>query len=154
MPLTFTETPSEVEFVELDWFDRPEELRVNPRDHNRFSIQIDRAIKILQLANDSEKQMNLLLSRLGVWIRKNETSIEAAFVTLRDGAIAFIAVSRQPRYDDALEDAISDLDLDIANDPELTSLRVNMMVLPPASLEALSSFLDTRFRLRYRGKGS
>ncbi|MCY2964245.1 MAG: hypothetical protein NT069_11535 [Planctomycetota bacterium] len=136
--------------VELDWFSDTESVRVIQRDQTRFEIQKDRVIKILQLANDSDKQLELLLSKLGEWVRHYQRSIKNAYLTLRDGGFAFVVISRSTACDDDLEDAVSELDVRVANDADLKSMSVNALILPPTSKESLSSFLDSRFLLHYR----
>ncbi len=138
--------------VELDWFAASEFVEVNPRDQQRFQIQKDRAIKILQLANDSEAQLALLFNKLGAWFREHSASVKEAYLTLRDARFAFVVISVTPECNDELEDAVSNLDIQIANDADLDVVRMNAIVLPPVSPEAISSFLDKRFILTFRGR--
>lgn len=140
--------------VELDWYDEGETVRVFPRDQQRFEIQKDKAIGALQLASNAELQLDYLLDRLAIWIRAHESHLRDAWLTLRNDRFVFLAISKAPEYNEDLEDAVSDLDLAIANDPDLNLLRMNAMVLPPASTDALSSFFDDRFALVYRGRRS
>ena len=56
-----------------------------------------------------------------------------------------LVVSRSVACNDDLEDSISDLDWEIANDTDLEGIRMNTLIRPPASKEALSSFVDHRF---------
>jgi hypothetical protein len=139
--------------VELDWYGTEADVvQVCARDQQRFEMQVVRAIQILQLANHADLQLKLLLSRLGAWLSAHSDSVEAAFLTIRDSRFAFIIVSKIAECDDDLEDAVTDLDLEIANDPDLDVVPMNAFVLPPASEEALSSFFDKRFLLVYRGR--
>jgi hypothetical protein len=140
--------------VEIDWFADGDTVSVLPRDRQRFEIQKDVAIRVLEIAEHAEKQLTLLLQRLAEWIRIHQAAISAAYVTLRDQRLAFIVVSRDVECDDELEDAVSALDLELANDPNLDGIGLNAMVLPPASPEALASFFDPRFLMTYRGLGS
>lgn len=136
--------------VEVDWFDDSEIVRVTPRDQRRFDVQKDRAIKLLQLANYADTQLSLLLEKLGHWIRANADKVDIAYLTLRDDRFAFLAVSQKAECDEQLEDAISDLDFEVANDNDLNVIRMNAIVLPPASADGLRSFFDPRFLLVYR----
>lgn len=138
--------------VEVDWFDETEVIDVNPRDKQRFQIQKDRAIALLQLATNADAQLGLLLRKLAEWMRSNSASVTTAYLTLRDGRFSFVVISKTPQCDDALEDAVSNIDFEIANDPDLDVVRMNAIVLPPASSTAISSFIDPRFQLQYRGR--
>jgi len=138
--------------IELDWFDAPDTVNITPRDLQRFKIQKDRAIRLLQLANDADEQLTLLLGRLGEWLRDHAESVEMAYLTLRDARFAFVIISSTPECNDDLEDAVSEFDIRVANDPDLNVVRMNAFVLPPASQEVLSSFLDPSFLIAYRGR--
>jgi hypothetical protein len=139
--------------VELDWYGSESDvIQVFAKDQQRFEFQLVRAIQILQLTNHADLQLKLLLTRLGQWLNKHSDSIQTAYLTIRDARFAFIIVSKVAECDDDLEDAVSDLDLEIANAPDLEVVKMNAFVLPPASEEALSSFFDKRFLLAYRGR--
>ena len=140
--------------IEVDWFGEAEIIEVNPRDQQRFQIQKDRAISLLQLATNADAQLALLRRKLGEWMRTHSSSIKTAFLTLRDHRFSFVVISRTPLCNDELEDAVSDVDLQIANDPDLDAVKMNAIVLPPASIEAIGSFLDNRFLLEYRVRGA
>ena len=137
--------------VEIDWFADNEIIRVTRRNQKRFEIHKDRAISILKLASDGDKQLALLIDQVSEWTREHSDAVLMSFLTLRDDRFAFLAISRTAKCNDDLEDAASDLDLEIANDPDLTTIRLNVLVLPPASPESLSSFFDERFLLVFRG---
>jgi hypothetical protein len=140
--------------IEIDWFDEGDLVRVNPQDQMRFEIHKDRVIRLLQLHNEAERQLELLIHRLQRWTHAHSAKVSESYLTLRGDRLGFFAVSNSAKCDDELEDSISDLDLEIANDSDLESMQVNAMVLPPASSVALSSFFDERFLLVFRGVGS
>ena len=143
----------QISAVEIDWYDRAETIKVCPRSQKRFEVHKDRAIKILQLATNADSQIQLLIDKLGEWVRDNfDEYLSQAYLTLRDSRFAFLAISRLPECNDDLEDSLSDLDLSIANDPDLDLIRMNTLVLPPASDESLNSFFDQRFLLVFGGR--
>ena len=69
---------SQEALVELDWFSEGEVVRVCPRDQRRFEIHKDRAIQILQLANDGESQLKLLMDQVGEWVHDNSAKLQGA----------------------------------------------------------------------------
>lgn len=148
--MALTALPSEQGMIELDWSGEENIVRVCPKDQARFNVHKGRAIQILQLANAAELQLDLLITRIGDWVRKNSDKLSSAFLTLRDERFYFVAVSATSECDDDLEDSASDLDLALANDSDLDQVRTNVIVLPPASQDALNSFLDKRFLTVYR----
>ena len=147
-------TSDAVKPIELDWYSEEEMVSVTPRDQARFKVHKDKAIKALQLANESElfqSQLILLMENLAQWIRKYSSKVSTAYLTLRDAKLAFLAISKESQCDDILEDAITQLDFEIANNPDLELVQLNALILPPASTTALGSFFDERFLLVYRG---
>lgn len=142
--------------VDLDWYGPEDTVAVCPRDQERFEIQKDKAIHALRVAYEHEehfnKQMNMLLNRLGKWIESQGEKIEDAFLTLQDGSFAFVVVKSRPQYDESLEDSLADLDVEIANDSALDLVGVRTLALPLASRKSVMSFLDKQFLVRYHGK--
>lgn len=146
---------SDLEKVQHLHWDEGGLVIVTPQDQDRFGVKIRRAIEILQLAgrvDEFENQFNLLLGTLGRWL-KCQDNIARAFLTHRDGALAFVVVRSESQCDDAFEDELSDLDYAIANDPDLNLIRLHAMALPPASDAAIGSFLDPGFIIEYRNRG-
>ena len=146
------------DIVQLRWDTRDGLLTVTPEDEDRFSIKVGRAIELLQQANRAEEfqqQFTLLLRLLAQWLQ-DRSDTERAFLTQRDGALAFVVVRASSEYDDDFEDALSDLDFGIANDADLNLVTLDAIGLPLASDSAVSSFLDPTFTLEYidHGDGS
>jgi hypothetical protein len=142
--------------VRLEWSLSDGNVVVTARDQDRFVIKLNRAISILQQGQQAERfgyQFNLLLRMLAEWLRDRE-GIANAFLTDRDGALAFVVVRESRQYDDDFEDAISDLDFRLANDPDLDLVTLDVIALPAASESALSSFLDPGFTFEYVGNGN
>lgn len=142
--------PATASYVELDWYDDSEVVQVRPRDRQRFELQKDRAIEILQAAKEADrfqKQLELLLNKLAAWANRWEAKISSAIVTLQDGALAFVVVQKSEKYDEDLQDDLSDLDFSIANDVDFGLMKLTTLLLPNVSGEALESFLDRRLLL-------
>ena len=133
-------------------------MRVTPRNQQRFDIQKNRAIEILQRAKEPDRfqqQFNLLLNRLAEWLVDRQTKISQAIVTLQDGTLVFVVVRKAAKYDEQFEDELAEMDFAIANDPDLDLIELKTLALPNVSGEALRSFLDERLILSYHhGKRS
>ncbi len=148
--------PEAIKSVELDWYAEGDTVHVTPRNQKRFEIQKDRAIEILQREKDAElfqQQFALLLERLAEWIQGRETKIANAIVTLQDDRLTFVVVRSEAPYDEQFQDDLADLDVDIANDPDLDLIKLKTLALPIVGGEALRSFLDERLVLVYHGNG-
>jgi hypothetical protein len=152
MPIGAPHSSSDINPVELDWFAEDEVVRVTPRNQQRFDIQKDRAIEILQRAKESgrfQQQFSLLLNRLAEWLAPRQAKVSQAIVTLQDGTLVFLLVRKEAKYDEGFQDELAELDFDIANDPDLDLIKLKTLALPNVSGEALRSFLDERLILSY-----
>jgi hypothetical protein len=137
-----------VQPIVIDYDSEAQIVTVIPRDQERFEVQKQRAIEGLQLAKQAEifgAQLKFLLSRLANWSKAHESKVLRALLTLRDTRLMFLVVSRQVECDDDLEDDITRLDLKVAENSDLDLMRMNVLVLPPASDESIRSFVDRRF---------
>lgn len=149
--MSTVERPETIKAVELDWFADDDVVHVTPRDQQRFEIQKDRAIEILQRAREADQfqqQFSLLLNRLAGWLSRHN-QIARALVTLQDGTLVFVVVRTYAKYDEQFEDELSELDFEIANDRDLDLIRLKTLALPNVSDSALRSFLDERLILSY-----
>jgi len=133
--------------VQLRWSLADDKVVVTPEDQDRFVIRLNRAIEILQQAHHAEefkKQFDLLVRLLAEWV--NHTSgVKQAFLAPREGALAFVVVRDACEYNDDFEDNLSELDYRLANDEDLSRIRMHAIALPPVSEDALSSFLAPDF---------
>jgi hypothetical protein len=141
--------------VMLDWEDDEGNVVVTPRDRDRFVVKIRRAVEMLQAVDRAEQfqnQFKLLMSVLAKWLQ-SQGDVKHAHLTLRDGGLAFVLVKRSAAYNSSFEDELSELDFQIANDPDLDLIKLDVIALPPTSDEALSSFLDPEFMVSYPAHG-
>jgi hypothetical protein len=124
-------------------------VTVTPRDADRYAIKMQRAIELLQVGQKIEQfnqQFQLLQNILADWLRQRD-DILGAYITFRDGLLAFVVVRNVVRYDEQFEDSLSELDMSIANDVDLDLIRLRTISLPCVSDDALTSFLDSSFSL-------
>lgn len=137
--------------VQLNWINRDGNITVTPVDEDRFTIKVGRAIELLNLAKQQESfqnQLQLLLRILADWLSERD-GVRQAHVTIRDGALTFVVVRATAEYDEAFEDALSELDISIANDVDLNLVKMNALCLPDASDASIATFLDPSFLLTY-----
>jgi hypothetical protein len=145
-----------IQAVEIDWFAEEAIVRVIPRDRQRFEIQKDKAIRVLQLAQEVEQfqlQFDLLLRRIAEWISEHTDKIERALMTLQDGLFALVIVRKEIAYDEAFQDELADLDIALANDTDLNLIRLKTLALPNVGGDSLRSFLDERLMFEFQHGG-
>jgi hypothetical protein len=115
---------------------------------------LERQVAELRDENDQVAQFNLLLRMLAEWLKSQQGAVSKAYLTDRDGALAFVVVRNSRDYDDDFEDVISELDFRIANDPDLGLIRMDVIALPYATEAAITSFVNPGFAFEYAGDGS
>jgi hypothetical protein len=126
---------------------------VTPDNENRFVVRMAEAIAAcegLEQNQRAQDKYNLLLTRLATWIGKHAASVRDAYVTTRDNGLCFIVVQKSPAYDRGFQDAVAELDWDIANDPDIP-FALEVMAVPPAPVESLRSILGSGGVLKFRG---
>ena len=154
VPTSASRSPRNVE--QLRWTEEDGHVTVTPRDEDRFTIKLNRAVDILQQANQREAfshQFQVLLRTLVAWLRSHQKQVQSAYLTQRDGVLSFVVVCSSCEYDDEFEDSLSDLDFDIARDADLDLIKMNALSLPKATDAAIASFLDEQFTLQLLGEG-
>ena len=127
---------------------------VCPQDGDRFVIQKRKAVEALKAVDRQasfEAQLQVLLNALGAWAKQRTTDvgdISSMYLTLGDIGFLAIVVKRDADYSRDLEDSLSELDLEIANNADLDTLRVEFLAVPNVGPVALDSFLHNGFQLQ------
>jgi hypothetical protein len=140
--------------MQLTWEHKDGNIVVTPSNQDRFLIKIGRAIEILrqhQRQQQFEKQFDLLLKELASWLEKHEGRWSRAFLTAGESTLRFIVVRGQVKFESDLTDALSDLGVEVANDPDLELIQLSTRALPLVTEEALQSFLDASFTIEFHG---
>jgi hypothetical protein len=127
-------------------------LIVVPEDQDRFVLTIEEAVKACRAyerTRSFENQFNILLRRLAHWIDEHRDLVRIGYLTVRDAGLLFLVVTKAAEYDRKLEDDLTDLDLEVANDPNLDLIRLSVLAIPPTGPEAIRSYLSPGFTLQY-----
>ncbi len=90
-----------------------------------------------------------LLPLLGKWVKEHADWIDRGFLTVREDGLLFVVVQKSPAHTRALEDELTALDMQIAQDETLDLVDLEVLALPEASEETLTAFLDSRSTLEY-----
>jgi hypothetical protein len=140
--------------VQLDARNEHGVVTVTPNDKDRFVLRVGEAILACQRAKageDDRQRFDLLLKRLAEWVL-GRTDVREAFLTAREGGLCFVAVRMQSPYDAEFEDALTQLDIELAHDRDI-KFRVEVMSLPPVSPKTLLTFIHPDIALHIqRGK--
>ncbi|MHB1424924.1 MAG: hypothetical protein ACYC3I_17265 [Gemmataceae bacterium] len=120
------------------------EVWVESDDENRFLMTVEavvRACKTHGRFAEVGKQLRKLARKLTEWLDVHPEDIQEAYLTVRDSGLLFLIVRKTKPFNEALEDALTELDLEIANDETLDLIRFSVLALPATSVESVQSFL-------------
>ena len=137
--------------IQVSWANRDGTVVVTPQSQDRYCMRIDEAIELLQLKHQRDRataQFEFLFRRLSDWIQQRGDRLKETFLTFRDGQWLFLMVSGSQQYDEQFEDEVTDLDIELAGDPELNLIDTAVLSLPSAGLQSLDSFLHERLTFR------
>jgi len=138
--------------LHLDYQQRDGTVVVVPADEDRFALTVEEAVKACRAyeqASAFRHQFQILLRELADWIGQHRNQVAEAYVTVRDAGLLFLVVKKSPEHDDTLEDQLTELDLAVAQDPNLNLIRLSVLAIPPVSHEGIDSFLAPGFTLQY-----
>lgn len=97
---------------------------------------------------DFTRQFDDLLDKLREWIESQKAAIAEAYVTLRDTGLLFLVVSKTKRFNQELEDALTDLDVFVAQSEMFNLVQLSVLALPAADRDSIDSFLGAS-KLKY-----
>ena len=145
------------EMVDLDWELREDgRVKVTGPDKHTMVLPIEAAIQACRALKDQilfGDQFDLLLDHLAEWVQQRQPDLKAAYLTVCDTGLLFVAVRNTRQYDTAFEDELTELDLEIANDTAYDLIRFDVQGLPDVPQESVRSFLSAKTTLRYPVNG-
>jgi hypothetical protein len=142
MSLT-TRRPAHV--IELHFENQGGNVRVVPPDRDIMAMPIEMAIEACRAFKNQirfKDQFDLLVHRLGTWIGERRASVSSAYLTSRDSGLLFLVVTNGREFNQELEEAITELDLEIAQDGDYNLIRFGVHVLPECDRDSVQSFLS------------
>jgi hypothetical protein len=137
-------TVTKSSWVHLHHADDSEGVIVTTATNQTFTLPLDAAIRACGSVEKLErftKQFQKLLTRLASWLTDHLDDVEDAYVTLRDAGLLFLVVRKTRRFNEELENSLTGVDLEIAQDPELDLIRLTVLALPMTSRDGIESFL-------------
>lgn len=90
---------------------------------------------------DFQTQMRQLMERLGKWMDERREKVREAHLTVRGSGLLFLVVSKSEHYDGELEDSLTEIDIEIANDDDFNLIKMEVLAIPDSPEECTKSFL-------------
>lgn len=125
---------------------------IHTKDGDRFVLPIDDVVNACQSSaqiNEFCRQVGTLLDRLTEWLTECQSEIEAAYVGLEPEGAIFVVVRKAMTFDAAFEDALSILDLEVAESADFKLIKLRVFALPRSSEQTVASFLELGRAFRY-----
>ena len=114
-------------------------------DQDRFIVAVSEAIAACrfydELRTSRHEFWDDLVPQLHKWLTDHAEKVTAGYLTPRESGLLFLVVCHDV-YDEALEEDLTRLDIDMARKHPLFSLDV--LEVPNLDREQLASFIDTR----------
>jgi hypothetical protein len=89
-----------------------------------------------------EHQMRLLWAKLKEWADEHSVAIREAWFQIRPECQMFLVVLRATEYSPEIETSLTDLTIEVANDPAFSMTRLDVQALPNCSPDDIRSFID------------
>lgn len=138
--------------VRLKWSEKNCTVLIEGQDEDRFALtvqQVIQACNIQQAKEGFEAQFADLKNLLGGWVHRNRSDIHKAFITVLDARILFLVITQQVDYNPDFDDALTDLDLMIAQTPFVSNIPLSVQSLPRCEDFDYNGFLDPLLLLEY-----
>lgn len=128
----------------LHYGEKDKQIAVYTQDGDKFYATVAEAIEALRSTDDrkqSRDNMSALYDHLVRWLVAHTDEIDRAFLTVRDAALLFVILQKEREIDAELQEALSELDWEIAHDSSFGGIDLNVVGLPQCSETAYRSFL-------------
>lgn len=81
------------------------------------------------------------LQVLEQWVAANKARIKSAHLTIRERDMLFLVMQREQEFDPGLSDALTDLDMAIAQNPEYQMIDMEVLAIPAVGERSMKAFL-------------
>ena len=126
-------------------------VTVHPEDGDLFSLgkkMIARSGLIAAKIEVFEEQLAALERELEGWASQRSNAIDEVFLVLRGDHFLFLVVLKGKEHDGTFEDALTDLDMKVAQDPDYDLINLSVLALPAFADDVIQSFLPSHIRPR------
>ena len=131
--------------IQLSFREKDGQVVIEPDNQDRYVTTVDEAIKATW-----QKQFVNLLGVVHNWCREHQENVTAAYIAIRDRGLGLFIVTDSKRYDFALADEVTKLDVALCAD--YPNQPVNTMQLPRIPEEGQMAFFDPSSTLQVYAK--
>lgn len=121
------------------------QIIVEMKDGDRFGISSSDAAMACQFYEAGQKvfsqQVRILSDRLTKWFQANAAHVKEARLGPRPDGLLFLVVMAGQEYNPDLEDRMTELEAEIAQDPTLDMIRLEVQAVPDFGAASIQAFL-------------
>jgi len=147
-----TSNSDRADILRLKWSDKDRAVFIEGAEDDRFLLRVREVINACsaqQKAKDFESQFTDLKNLLANWLHSRKDRFCKAFITVRDGRILFLVVTRNVEYDPEIDDMLTDLDLNIVQTPFVSDIPLSIQALPYCDADVYEGFLSPVIAMEY-----
>jgi hypothetical protein len=118
---------------------------IHPLEGETFGLPVNdvvRACRSYGKVEEFSQQVRDLMECLGKWVLEHRTEIDRAFFALEPDGCVLAVVQKGKAFNPDFEDALSRLDLDMAQNDAFSLVNLRVVAIPFSSDDTVSSFLD------------
>ncbi|MBS0264370.1 MAG: hypothetical protein JSS02_20705 [Planctomycetes bacterium] len=137
--------------IDLRFDNNAGRVRVVFPDKHLQVMAVEAAVRACGVYRDQIQfgvQFDELLGRLAAWSEARQSDLAETYLTTRNGGLLFLAVWSKAGYVVECEDALTELDMGIANEGSFDLIRLSVLGVPPCSKEGLCSLLSPHTQIR------
>lgn len=131
--------------IRLSYTDQDGRVFVDGDQGDRFLLTVQQAVFACGAFNrmaDFQTQMSRLIERLNRWGDSQQSKVKEAYLTVRGSGLFYLVVSRDSHHDGELEDALTEVDIEVANDEEFNLIKMEVLAIPDSPKDCVESFLS------------
>jgi len=87
------------------------------------------------------QQVELLQDKLFGWYNDRSAVVKEAYFVMSKDCQMFLVVQKEPEFNPELEQALSDLMIEVANDPAFSMTKLDVQAMPPCDEADIRSFI-------------
>jgi len=131
----------------LQWKDAARNVILETAPHDKCIKKVSEIFELVKqeetkrLGQDKiESASAAVISRLHKWLYENSAKIKSAHFTIRDGCPLFLAVTKGVVFDEALQESIVAVDMEICSEEKYRPLTIEVLLIPGMSEENIRAF--------------
>jgi len=136
------------EMIRLHFRESDRKVYIECED-DRFVMSVEDAAAACRIVDRSgllrfRKQFERLAERLAEWTLRHLDQVQTAMLTTRDAGLLFVVVRKTRPYDKDFERELTELDLEVAQDPNFDLICLSVLSLPECGPDGYQSFASER----------